>query len=440
MARNIKSKNPYLAQSILLEEAGTPRLVRFSMLAVFAVVSAFVAWSAIAQVDEVARSDGAIIPSGRIQTIQHLEGGIVAEILIDDGAQVARGQPLLRLDGVRAETEFMQTQARRASLALSLARLRALAGGGGEVKFPPVPADYAHMVADQRAILKGQVAAHQARRAVLRQQVGKISGELKGLAQEIATAKSNLAIVGEELKMRKTLTEKGLSSKLRLLESELQVSNAQGSLAKKQAEQQAARQDLAEARRRIVQLEAEQREQALAQMSEVIEDLALTEESLERLADRVARLEIRAPVSGLVKGLRVNTVGGVIEPGDILMEVVPLERDLIAEVHIKVRDIGHLRPGLPAVMKFTTYDFARYGAVRGELQSISASTFADENGQPYYKGTVKLAQTHVGGDPARNLVTPGMTLQAEIQTGTKSLLQYLLKPIYRSLDAGFQER
>lgn len=439
MSNDIKSKNPYLAQSILLEEAGTPRLVRFSMLAVFAVVSAFVGWSAIAQVDEVARSEGAIIPSGRIQAIQHLEGGIVAEILVEDGAQVTRGQPLLRLDGVRAETEFMQTQARRASLALTLARLRALTSGG-QAKFPPLPDDYADMVADQKAILKGQITAHKARRAVLSQQVSKLRGDLGALKQEIATARTNLAIVSEELAMRKTLTEKGLSSKLRLLESQLQVSNAEGSLGKKQAEQEAARQNLAEARRRIVKLEAEKREQALAQMSGVIEDLAQTEETLGRLADRVARLEIRAPVSGLVKGLRVNTVGGVVEPGDILMEVVPLERDLIAEVHIKARDIGHLRPGLPAVMKFTTYDFARYGSIRGELQSISASTFADENGQPFYKGIVKLAQTHVGSDPGRNLVTPGMTLQAEIQTGTKSLLQYLLKPIYRSLDTGFRER
>jgi HlyD family secretion protein/adhesin transport system membrane fusion protein len=439
MTTKNSEKNPYLAQSILLEEAGTPRLVRFGMIAVIVVVSAFLGWSSITRIDEVARSQGAIIPSGRIQAIQHLEGGIISEILIEEGTEVAAGQPLLRLDSVQAQAEMMNYKARRASLVLTLARLRALAEDG-EVTFPEVDEGYGHMVADQRAIFLGQVGAHEARRAVLREQVATLEREIDALQSEIGTARDNLAIVTEELKMRRKLTDKGLSSKLRMLESELQVSNADGSVKQKQAEQRTARQSLAEARRRIVKLEAEKRETALSQMVKVIESLAQTEETLARLEDRVARLEVRAPVGGLVKGLRVNTVGGVIEPGQILMEVVPVDRELIAEVRIDVRDIGHVRPGLPAVMKFTSYDFARYGSVRGELRSISASTFADENGQPFYKGFVQLAKAYVGDDPSRFMLTPGMTLQAEIQTGNKSLLQYLLKPIYRSLEAGFGER
>lgn len=149
---------------------------------------------------------------------------------------------------------------------------------------------------------------------------------------------------------------------------------------------------------------------------------------------------MRSPVRGIVKGLKLHTVGGVVAPGEVLLEIVPMDEELIVETRISPYDIGHVQVNQPAKVKVIAYDFARYGAISGVLKSISASTFRDDDGVPFYKGIIDLDKNHLGDDPDTNLVLPGMTVQADINTGEKSILQYLLKPIYVSASQAFRER
>jgi len=176
----------------------------------------------------------------------------------------------------------------------------------------------------------------------------------------------------------------------------------------------------------------EKLDQVIAQKSENIE-------VIKKLEEQVDRLQIRAPARGLVKGLTVNTVGAVIQPGEKMMEIVPLGKKLEVQVKISPKDIGHLKIGQPVQVKFSTFDFSRYGAVLGRLDQISATTFSGNDGERYYQGHVSLGKDHVGNDPG-NIIMPGMTVMADIITGDKTILQYLLKPIHRAMKTAFTER
>ena len=163
-------------------------------------------------------------------------------------------------------------------------------------------------------------------------------------------------------------------------------------------------------------------------------------QTIARLRDRVNRHNIKSPVRGVVKGLAVNTIGGVVPSGGVIAEIVPLEEDLIVEARLSPADIGHLDIGQLAAIKVQTFDFARFGSIQGTLENISATTFKDQDGSVYYKGIIKLNQSHVGSDPNSNLILPGMTVDVDVTTGDRTLLRYLLRPVYESLDRAFGER
>ena len=240
--------------------------------------------------------------------------------------------------------------------------------------------------------------------------------------------------------MRKTLREKGLSSKVLYLETQREYTAVIGEQAENARRRRQAHAAIAEVTSRLAELETRLRNDALAEMGALTVELAQVDEAKAKLEDRLARLEVHAPVRGIVKGLGVNTVGGVIAPGQAILEIVPVEAELVVESRLSTRDIGHVEVGQPVTVKITTYDFGRYGSIPGRLQSISASTFEEEGEEPYYKAVIALERNHVGADPLRNLVLAGMTVQADITIGEKTLLSYLLKPVYKSVSEAFRER
>lgn len=429
----------YLAQSVILEEAGSSGLIRVAMLTIALVVLGFLAWAAITDVDEVAVTTGEVLPVGKLQNIQHLEGGVISEILVKDGEVVESGQVLVRLDQAAADAELQQMKARRASLALQAERLRAQAQNRAP-DFSRVPAQYAGLVEDQMEIYNTSVAAQEDRRKVLRDQIVQKETEAGLFVEQIATLRNHIALLEEEQKMRKTLFEQGLSSKVLLLNVQRELNRAKGDIQNAAGERETALKALDEVESRLAELDSNAREQALNEMGIVTAELAQVKETFEKLNDRVRRTEITAPVRGVVKGLSATTVGGVVAPGGLVAELVPMDQDLIVEARITTRDVGHLSVGQPVTVKVMTYDYARYGGITGELKEISASTFVDEQGDPYYKGIVSLDRNYVGFDPESNLVQPGMTVQADVATGKKTLLQYLLKPVYSSVNSAFIER
>ncbi len=429
----------FLAQSVILEEAGSSGLVRIAMVTIPLVICAFLVWAGVTNVDEVAVTSGEVVPAGQVQAIQHLEGGIVIDILVQEGELVEKGKVLMRLDPTAPLGELDQMEARRVGLVLQAERLRAL-GTGREPVFPIVDDQFQAMVDDQIAIFESQMEAAENRRKTINDQIAQKRSELEVFEEQEQTLARNADILEEELLLREKLYQQGLTSKVVYLDIKREVNKARGDLSKLVTDRQRSVEALAEVRSRLAELETDAREQALAQLGTVTSELAQIDEALENLQDRVKRLEIKAPVRGIIKGQQVHTVGGVIPAGAIVMEIVPLDKKLLVETRINTRDVGHVRIGQPVTVKVTTYDFARNGGITGELSDVSASTFLDEQGAPYYKGIVALDRPYVGSDPEQNHVMPGMTVQADIKTGQKTLLQYLLKPVYSSVSTSFRER
>lgn len=428
----------FLSQPLLLEESGPPRVLSQLLIVITILVGGLIGFAAFTNISETAVTQGQVKPAGSVNLVQHLEGGIVAEILVEDGQIVDQGQTLIRLKKAGPLAEFDQMRAREASLALRAERLRAFVldrtpdfSAGG---------DHPDLLADQQAILELQIEARESQRRVIHSRIEQRQAQLEALAEQKQNLKEQTAILKEQLGMRAKLLKKGLVSRVVYLESQRSLSRTQGELASVVGRITEAHAALGEARNSLLELDANLRNEALDEMGTVTGELAQVREAIAKLKDRVQRLEVSAPTRGVVKGLTTRTIGAVISPGAPIMEIVPIDDVLVAEVRISPRDVGHLRPGLEAEVKITTYDMARFGTVEGRLKRVSASTFEDEQGDPFYKGVIELSQAYVGNDPDYNPIRPGMVVNADIITGSKTLLQYLLKPVYRGLSSAFRER
>lgn len=427
-----------LAQSDYLEEAGSPRLVRLATFTIGAVVCAFLIWAGVTRIQETAVTSGSVIPSLLNQVVQHPDGGVVTAVLARDGSLVEAGQTLLRLNDTAAVAELNRMRARLNGLKLKSVRLLAFATER-EPDFSFAGDAYRGLVDDQATIFRAQVESRTSQREVLRQQIAQREAELSGFDAREATARKSLALLQEELGMRETLMKQQLQSKLLYLDVQRRVNEARGDLAALEHERQKSADALAEARNRLTDLDMRLKTEALSEMGEVTGDLAEVHQTIVRLEDQIARLEIKAPVAGIVKGLQMTAAGGVIRAGEPIVEIVPTGK-LVAETRISPADIGHVAVGQPVKVKVKTFDFARYGAVPGTLVDVSASTFVDPQGLPYYKGTIWLDQQFVGADAGQNQLLPGMTVQADIGIGDKTLLEYVLKPVYASIHSSFRER
>ena len=440
--RSYPAPNPrlvkFLSQPLILEEAGPPRAVMFMLLAASFLVSAFIIWAAVTEIQETALARGQVMPAGSVRVVQHLEGGIVAEVLVEDGQVVEAGQPVLRLQETAALAERDQLRARETALALQAERLRAFVAGRA-ADFSAA-GEYGEIAEDQQVILEMQSSARESQRAVLESRIEQRKAELRSLAAQRKSLKQQVENIRQQLEIRRRLLEKGLVSRIKFLDTENAYNQAQRDLSALDGDAARAKEAIAEARNSLVEMEATLSNNAVTEMGDVTAELAQVREQLTKLNDRVERLAIPAPARGIVKGLVTRTIGQVIAPGDRIMEIVPIDDDMVAEVHVEPRDVGHLRVGQEARVKVTTYDIARHGVINGTLSHISASTFQDESGQPFYRATIALEQNYVGTSADHNPVLPGMVVDADIRTGSKSLLRYLLKPVFRSLDIAFSER
>ncbi len=471
----------FLSQPLLLEEAGPPKVLVQLLGVVSLLVVGLIGFAALTEISESAVVQGQVKPAGSVNLVQHLEGGIVAEIHVEEGAIVERGDRLITLEGAAAQAELEQMRAREASLALRAERLRAFVLDRMPYFFPqeaptasapepasePEPKDlepdirkqlidartderkarlaalgqaYPELAEDQSSILGLQIQARDSQRQVIQSRVEQRQAQLEALVEQKSSLKEQVAIIREQVGMRKKLLKKGLVSRVVYLETARALSKAQGELASLVGQEMQTRASLGEAQNSLLELNAKLRNEALDEMGSVTAELAQVREAIAKLQDRFKRLVIVAPTRGIVKGFTTRTLGAVIGPGQRVLEIVPLDDMLVAEVRISPRDVGHLRQGQLANVKFTTYDPARFGVVEGRLKRVSASTFEDERGEPYFKGIIELNQSYVGSDPARNPILPGMVVDADIVTGSKSLLQYLLKPVYRGLSNAFRER
>ena len=428
-------RRSHLTRSIALEEAEVPRYLLTAVFLCCLILAAFIGWAAISRIPEKVTAPGTVIPHGYSQTVQHLEGGIVREIMVRDGDLVDIGQPLMRLDSTTATADLGQVNVRRGALALRAERLRQFVGMSQNTND-----DGKQLTPEEAAILSSMEDSRNSQRQVLRDQIAQKKRELQGLRATEETLRKNVDLTENENDIRQKLLSQGYSSKLAAIETERQFNAMKGQLADVIAQSQRAQDAIREAEGRLLSLDADLKQQAMQELGKTEAELAELDQSMGKYKDTLSRTTISSPVRGIVKGLTVNTIGAVIEQGKVLLEIVPVDAELIVEVLIQPASVGNLQVGQPVEVKVTAYDYTRYGSVPAQLQAISASTFQAQDGASYYKAQIKLARNYVSDDPTKNIILPGMTVQADIITGRRTILEYLLKPVYTTLESGFHER
>ena len=428
-----------LSETSHIEEELVPGFVRPILFIVGAFLVVFLIWAAITEMKEVARAPGEIIPNGNIKVVQHLEGGIVAQIPVDERTLVEPGQVVLRLDGTQLRAELQAMQTRLDGLRLRAERLRSFASGQ-RPKFSSNANAESPLAPGQELIFQAQTAARSSSLDILDRQIEQRTKRIEQLNQLLGVAQEQLRITSEIAETREDLARRRLINKTVLWETRRAKLASQGEVARLKEEVSIVSQELAETRSRRVDVVNQLRREAITEYGAVSAEISEVSEQVKRLQDRVYRLDIRSPIRGWVHDMRARTLGQVIQPGALVMQIVSDKIVVEAEVQISNRDIGFVKVGQPVKLRVTTFDYARYGIAKGFLKRISASSVVSPEGRPYYKGLVELNNEFVGNVPAKHPMQPGMTVEAEILTGEKTLLQYLSKPLIDVLTLSFHER
>ncbi len=429
-----------LGLTAVLEEATTPYLIRTSTLIVSVAFLSFLVWTGFAKIKEVARTAGEIVPSGHVQVIQHLEGGIVDAILVEEDDLVNPGQVLLRIRGESIKADLSRLLTRKSQLEERHQRLGIFLKTNSissTAEQPEKQKDSQNLMSD---ILVGMLTAQKDEEQVLKGQITQKNEQIHLLKREKETIKKNLTIAQRSFKTQKELYEERLVPQTNYLSALQEINARTGQLDSMAIQIRQAEQSVKEFEWRLQSLGSKSNDNILQQLGVLSDELAENKTLIDKLSQQISRLELRSPTHGLVKGLEIHTIGGIIPPGQPLMEIVPLDKELVAEVKVSPNDIGHIKTGDHVTVKVTTFDFSRYGSIDGTVTALSATTFTSPQGAPYYKGMIKLDKHYVGNDANLNKVLPGMIVNADIITGEKSLLAYLLKPIHRSLNSAFIER
>ncbi len=422
----------------LIEDA--PRVVRLTIWCLIAFFFFLLAWAHFAEIDEVTRGDGKAIPSSKLQKIQNLEGGIVAELYVHEGQIVEAGAPLVRLDDTRFLSNAGETEADRLAMSMRVDRLSAEVEDRPLVLAPDalkaVPKQAANemaLYASRRQQLTDEVAG-------LQQQVIQRQQELREFTSKQEQFRNSLQLLRQEIAMSEPLVAQGAISQvevLRLKRSEVETRGQLDSTSLAIPRAQAA---ISEVSRKIDETRGKFRSDALTQLNEARTDLSKAQATGKALTDRVSRTLVTSPVRGVVKQMMVNTIGGVVQPGSDLVEVVPLDDTLLVEAKVRPQDIAFLRPGQEAMVKFTAYDYTIYGGLKARLEQIGADTITDDKGNTFYMITLRTDRSHLGTDEHPLLIIPGMVASVDIITGKKSILSYLLKPVLRARAEALRER
>jgi adhesin transport system membrane fusion protein len=421
--------------AMIRQEPLRARVLLRSLGIVFVV---FILWAAVARVDEVTRGDGKVIPSRQLQVLQSIDGGLVSEILVREGEVVEAGQLLIKIDETRFASSVKENRAQVLGLLARAARLKALSDGKPFVAPPEVAREAPEIVAQELQLYEAKKAELNAAVAIARQQLAQRQQELSEVQAKRTQAAQGYDLTSKELAVTKPLINSGAVSEVELLRLERDVGRYRGERDQASAQITRVQAAIAEAQKKIEEVELNFRNEAGKELSETNAKLAQLEEGGVALSDRVKQSSIRSPVRGTVKRLLVNTVGGVVQPGKDMIEIVPLEDALLLEARVQPRDIAFLRPGQPAIVKFTAYDFAVYGGLDGTLEHIGADTVTDDKGNAFY--VVRVRTSKPGFGDANLPIIPGMVAEVDILTGKKSVLSYLMKPVLRAKNVALTER
>ena len=417
----------------------TPTGGRFLIYTMLASLLIFIIWASLAPLAEITRGMGVVVPSQRLQVVQNLEGGILEKIYVQEGQHVRKGEPLMQLDDTRFTASYRESAVEFHSELAKAARLKAELSGQ-PLKFPPELEGHQDYIAREAEIFNKRSDGLKAQLDISNKQVAQAKHELAASEAQLEFLETSLELGEEELELTSPLARQGVVSRVELIQLKQRVNDLASEKSMTELSLPKLKAAYQESMARKKELTLQFREEVVQELKETEVRLDQLTESHSALQDKVVRTLIRSPLDGIVKKLHINTIGGVVQPGADLMEIVPVEDTLLVEAQISPKDIGFLREGMKSVVKLTAYDFAIYGGLEGVLEHISADTIKDDKGESFYVVRIRTDDTHLGTEAKPLEIIPGMRTNVDIITGEKTLMEYLLKPIMKAKQNALTER
>ena len=408
-----------------------------SIIAVFVLVALL--WMGWADIDVVVRGSGKVIPARQVQVLQSLEGGIVTEILVREGDQVEASQPLVKISDIAFSSSYEENRLLYYELLAKSARLKAEAHGKDFERNQKVADVLPELLQSEESLFESNRSQLSETLSIYEEQISQQQSALEEAQSKQRQLRRQLELLQKELEIKKPLVERRIISEVDYLQVQQREAEAEGELEGVNLSIPRIRSTVEEARRKLEQARLEFQNKAKLELNEVMAELSRIAETQTALEDRVSRTTLRSPVKGTVQRLYANTIGGVIAPGGEIMDIIPREEALLIEVRIKPADIAYIDVGQEARLKFTAYDFAIHGSLKGIVSFVSADTVTDEEGVSYYVARVRPEKAYLGVKSSPMPIKVGMTSETDIITDKKTILEYLLKPIHRGLERALRE-
>ena len=403
-------------------------------------IASFIVWANYTEIDEITRGNGEVVPSGKNQIIQNLEGGIIEEVFVKIGDKVEKGQPLLKIDNRKSLSQLSATNIKSLELKAKIIRLEAEAYDKPFDVNLSIKRMIPELVENERSLHESKQAQLNYRLAVLADQQLQKSNEYHEVNESIVYLSKTKDLINKEVKMMRPMVAQGVKSKVAFMKLQREQNTLLQELQAAQLSLPRIKAGISEFDNKIEEARGEFKNRAKEELNEVVAESLRTNESFYALNDQISRTLVKSPRKGIIEEIAINTVGGVIKPGDTLIEIVPTGDSLWMEIKIKPSDIAFIYPGQKAVVKITAYDFAIYGSLIGEVIHIGADTTKDQKENAFYIIHVKTDKNHLGTDAKPLNIIPGMMVNVDIMTGKKSVMDYILKPILRAKQYTFTER
>ncbi|MBF0333912.1 MAG: HlyD family type I secretion periplasmic adaptor subunit [Alphaproteobacteria bacterium] len=403
-------------------------------------LAALIAWANFALLDEVTIAQGEVVPEGKVKMIQHLEGGIVREIHVREGAVVKEGDPLIQIELPTLANNREEMQVRMDGLKLSRARLQAEANHAPLV-FPDEEAKRRpDLVMAEKRVHEARARELESTLAVLNEQMRQRALEVQELKARQRSSSNNLRLTRQKVAMSRDLLSQGLTARMEHVQLESDLERIQGELEALDVAVPRGEAAVAESKERQNEERQKVSREAESQLGQVELDIARIRELLSEATSQFRRAQITSPIDGIVKNLQQHTIGGVIRPGEPIMEIVPVNERLLVEAKLNPADRGYVTAGQKAVVKVTAYDFTRYGGLDGNVILVAPDTTVGADGQPFYRMLVETDRAHLGATLADLPITPGMQATVDVHTGTRTVIEYLMKPVLKLRGEAFRER
>lgn len=401
-------------------------------------------WASLAEIDEITRGDGKVIPATRTQSIQATEAGIVKEIAVQVGQAVHEGDIVIRLDDTISTSDLGESVARSRALMAQIARLELEEDGRFQDEFI-CPEDLLlnapSICENESRLLEARRQNYLNRRSVLEQRLSQRENELDEARANIGRLESNLAISERELALIAPLVESRLAAQTDLIKAQRDVSEISGQLNTYKETVERLLGAIEEASLQVRELSLQLQQEALSEKTIALAELSVLEETVRGESSLVARTDIKAPVDGVIKTMEINTIGSFLSPGDLIAEIVPTSQELLVEVHISPRDVAFIRIGQPTLVKISAFDFSIFGGLDGEVVYVGPDSIVDQStGVAFFEVHVRTSKSYLERNGVQFEISPGLISTVDIITGRKTILHYLLKPINKALDEALTER